>query len=159
MFRASLCPSSGAYQLQQQPLFYRRNVGVAVLSSRLELFRSWVKLLRPYNDTISNMRSKSERVTSGRYYEVLFSDHQFHTFFPKLSGACSSPSTDIKSTFKLILVLIHFLTSLFFLVHGTPHMCLLEWIYTALRLSPLYSAFLPPHIYFAVFHICHVISV
>jgi hypothetical protein len=32
MFRAFLCPSSGAYQLQQQqPLFYRRNVVVAVL--------------------------------------------------------------------------------------------------------------------------------
>ena len=31
MFRASLCPSSGAYQLQQQPLIYRRNVVVAVL--------------------------------------------------------------------------------------------------------------------------------
>jgi hypothetical protein len=31
MFRASLCPSSGAYQLQQQPLAYRRNVVVAVL--------------------------------------------------------------------------------------------------------------------------------
>ena len=31
MFRASLCPSSGAYQLQQQPLVYRRNVLVAVL--------------------------------------------------------------------------------------------------------------------------------
>ena len=31
MFRASLCPSSGAYQLQQQPLVYRRNVEVAVL--------------------------------------------------------------------------------------------------------------------------------
>ena len=31
MFRASLCPSSGAYQLQQQPLVYRRNVMVAVL--------------------------------------------------------------------------------------------------------------------------------
>ena len=31
MFRASLCPSSGAYQLQQQPLVYRRNVVVAVL--------------------------------------------------------------------------------------------------------------------------------
>jgi len=30
MFRAFLCPSSGAYQLQQQPLVYRRNV-VAVL--------------------------------------------------------------------------------------------------------------------------------
>ena len=30
MFRASLCPSSGAYQLQQQPLVYRRNVVVAV---------------------------------------------------------------------------------------------------------------------------------
>ena len=29
MFRASLCPSSGAYQ--QQPLAYRRNVVVAVL--------------------------------------------------------------------------------------------------------------------------------
>jgi hypothetical protein len=26
MFQASLCPSSGAYQLQQQPLVYRRNV-------------------------------------------------------------------------------------------------------------------------------------
>jgi hypothetical protein len=31
MFRASSCPSSGAYQLQQQPLAYRRNVVVAVL--------------------------------------------------------------------------------------------------------------------------------
>ena len=30
MFRASLCPSSGAYQLQQ-PLVYRRNVVDAVL--------------------------------------------------------------------------------------------------------------------------------
>jgi hypothetical protein len=31
MFRASLCPSSRAYQLQQQPLVYRSNVVVAVL--------------------------------------------------------------------------------------------------------------------------------
>jgi hypothetical protein len=31
MFRASLCPSSEAYQLQQHPLVYRRNVVVAVL--------------------------------------------------------------------------------------------------------------------------------
>jgi hypothetical protein len=31
MFRVSLCPSSGAYQLQQQPLVYRRNAVVAVL--------------------------------------------------------------------------------------------------------------------------------
>jgi len=31
MFQASLCPSAGAYQLQQQPLVYRRNVVVAVL--------------------------------------------------------------------------------------------------------------------------------
>ena len=31
MFWASLCPSSGAYQLQQQPLVYRRNVVLAVL--------------------------------------------------------------------------------------------------------------------------------
>ena len=31
MFRASSCLSSGAYQLQQQPLVYRRNVVVAVL--------------------------------------------------------------------------------------------------------------------------------
>ena len=31
MFRASSCPLSGAYQLQQQPLVYRRNVVVAVL--------------------------------------------------------------------------------------------------------------------------------
>jgi hypothetical protein len=31
MFRASSCPSSGAYQLQQQPLVYRRNLVVAVL--------------------------------------------------------------------------------------------------------------------------------
>ena len=30
-FRASSCPSSGVYQLQQQPLVYRRNVVVAVL--------------------------------------------------------------------------------------------------------------------------------
>jgi len=31
MFRASSCPSSGANQLQQQPLVYRRNVVVTVL--------------------------------------------------------------------------------------------------------------------------------
>jgi hypothetical protein len=31
MFRASLCPSSGAYQLQQQPLIYPRNVVVTML--------------------------------------------------------------------------------------------------------------------------------
>jgi hypothetical protein len=31
MFRASLCPSSGAYQLQKQVLVYRRNVVVAML--------------------------------------------------------------------------------------------------------------------------------
>jgi hypothetical protein len=31
MYRVSSCPSSGAYQLQQQPLVYRRNVVVAVL--------------------------------------------------------------------------------------------------------------------------------
>jgi hypothetical protein len=31
MFLASLCPSSVAYQLQQQPLVYRGNVVVAVL--------------------------------------------------------------------------------------------------------------------------------
>jgi hypothetical protein len=31
MFRASYSPSSGAYQLQQQPLVYRRDVVVAVL--------------------------------------------------------------------------------------------------------------------------------
>ena len=31
MFRASLCTSSGAYQLQQRPVVYRRNVVVAVL--------------------------------------------------------------------------------------------------------------------------------
>ena len=34
MFRASSCPSSAAYQLQQQqqPLVYRRNVVVAVVA-------------------------------------------------------------------------------------------------------------------------------
>jgi hypothetical protein len=31
MFRASLCSSSGAHQLPQQPLIYRRKVVVAVL--------------------------------------------------------------------------------------------------------------------------------
>jgi hypothetical protein len=31
MFRATLCQSSGAYQLQQKPLVYRKNVMVAVL--------------------------------------------------------------------------------------------------------------------------------
>jgi hypothetical protein len=31
MFRASSCPSSGAYQLQQEPLVYRWHVVVAVL--------------------------------------------------------------------------------------------------------------------------------
>jgi hypothetical protein len=31
MFQASSCPSSGAYQLQPQPLVYRWNVVVALL--------------------------------------------------------------------------------------------------------------------------------
>jgi hypothetical protein len=31
MFRVSLCPSSGAYQPEQQRLVYRRNVVVAML--------------------------------------------------------------------------------------------------------------------------------
>jgi len=31
VLRAFLCPSSGAYQLQQQPLVYCRNVVIAVL--------------------------------------------------------------------------------------------------------------------------------
>jgi hypothetical protein len=31
MFWASLCPSSGAHQLQQQPLVYHKNVVVTVL--------------------------------------------------------------------------------------------------------------------------------
>jgi hypothetical protein len=31
MFRTFLCPSSGAYQLQQQPLVYPRNLVLAVL--------------------------------------------------------------------------------------------------------------------------------
>ena len=31
MFRASLCPSSEAYELHQQPLVYRRTVVVTVL--------------------------------------------------------------------------------------------------------------------------------
>jgi len=31
MFRASSCPSSGAYQLQQKPLVYRKNMVVVVL--------------------------------------------------------------------------------------------------------------------------------
>jgi hypothetical protein len=36
MFRASLCPSSGAYQLHQ-PLVYRRNMVVAVLLAVVSL--------------------------------------------------------------------------------------------------------------------------
>jgi hypothetical protein len=42
MFRTSSCPSSGAYQLQQQPLVYRWNVVVAVLlfvAGPVELYR------------------------------------------------------------------------------------------------------------------------
>jgi len=44
MFRASLGPSSGAYQLQQQPLVYRRNMMVAVL---LAMVGPVVQLDRP----------------------------------------------------------------------------------------------------------------
>jgi hypothetical protein len=42
MFRASSCPSSGAYQLQQQqqPVVYRRNVVVAVLLVLVGPFRT-----------------------------------------------------------------------------------------------------------------------
>jgi hypothetical protein len=45
MFRASLCPSSGAYQLQQQPLVYRRNVVVAVLLFVVGPAGGWVGLI------------------------------------------------------------------------------------------------------------------
>jgi hypothetical protein len=43
MFRASLCPSSETYQLQQQPLVYRRNVVVTVLLVALLPPRSYGK--------------------------------------------------------------------------------------------------------------------
>jgi hypothetical protein len=41
MFRASLCPSSGAYQLQQQPLVYHRHVVVAVLLVVVSSVDNW----------------------------------------------------------------------------------------------------------------------
>ena len=40
MFRASSCPSSGTYQLQQQLLVYCRNVVVAVLVVVVGLVRT-----------------------------------------------------------------------------------------------------------------------
>jgi len=48
MFRASLCPSSGAYQLQQQqqPLVYRRNVVVAMLLVVVGLVVFYVNVVR-----------------------------------------------------------------------------------------------------------------
>jgi hypothetical protein len=51
MFRASLCPSSGAYQLQQQPLWYRRNVVVAVL----------LVVVRPVGPTTTNSTAQPPR--------------------------------------------------------------------------------------------------
>jgi len=47
MFRASLCPSLGAYQLQQQPLVYRRNMVVAVLLAVFGPDRPWPTALLP----------------------------------------------------------------------------------------------------------------
>jgi hypothetical protein len=47
MFRAFLGPSSGAYQLQQQPLVYRRNAVVAVLLAMVGLDRPWPTALLP----------------------------------------------------------------------------------------------------------------
>jgi len=47
MFQASLCPSSGAYQLQWQPLVYRGNVVVAVLLAVVGPDRPWPTALLP----------------------------------------------------------------------------------------------------------------
>jgi hypothetical protein len=47
MFRASSCPSSGAYQLQQQPLVYRWNVVVAVLLAMVGLDQTRPTALLP----------------------------------------------------------------------------------------------------------------
>jgi len=49
VFRASLCPSSGAYQLQQQPLVYRRNVLVAVLLVVVDLPSHTVVIQLPFS--------------------------------------------------------------------------------------------------------------
>jgi hypothetical protein len=47
MFRASSCPSSGAYELQQQPLVYHRNMVVAVLLVVVSLDRPQPTALLP----------------------------------------------------------------------------------------------------------------
>jgi len=97
---------------------------ILTISSRLDLFWWLVMLLRPYHATISNMRSKSGGVTSGRHYVFLLSGHQFHSFFfPKFSGACSSPYTCTKSSF-LLMFFLDFISLLhspyLFMVH---HIC------------------------------------
>jgi hypothetical protein len=58
MFRASLCPSSGACELQQQPLVYRRNVVVAVL----------LAVVGPVRPTTAN----STATTTLRMYLVIY---------------------------------------------------------------------------------------
>jgi hypothetical protein len=58
MFRESLCPSSGAYQMKQQPLVYRRNVVVAVL-----LFELWPA--GPTTNNSTGLLSKCHLVSLG----------------------------------------------------------------------------------------------
>jgi hypothetical protein len=61
MFRASLCPSSGAYQLQQQPLLYRRNVVVAVL----------LVVVRPAGPTsIGSQRHRKKKIIRMFTYQI-----------------------------------------------------------------------------------------
>ena len=62
---------------------------ILTTSSRLDLFWCRVMLLRPYQVTIPNMRTKSERLTSRRHYEFLCSDHQFHSIFPSFRAPVS----------------------------------------------------------------------
>jgi len=64
MFRASSCPSSGAYQLQHQPLVYCRNVVVAVLLVVVGPDRARPTALLP-------PRSKGKPETATAVYKLL----------------------------------------------------------------------------------------
>jgi hypothetical protein len=60
MFQASLCPSSGAYQLQQQPLVYRRNVVVAVLLAN----QTYVSIVTGIGSSTAISTSKIIKITA-----------------------------------------------------------------------------------------------
>ena len=67
MFRAFLCPSSRAYQLQQQPLVFRRNVVVAVLLALVGLVR-----INGNNRQCNNTMKAADRIRLNQEIKFLY---------------------------------------------------------------------------------------